>query len=68
VALSLPWIGALPPCPPATMQAESVHSCASYGASFRQHVVIRSMVSFGMLWAFPQNVDTAKLDEVHRKG
>jgi hypothetical protein len=50
------------------MQAESVHSCASYGASFRQHVVIRSMVSFGMLWAFPQNVDTAKLDEVHRKG
>jgi len=31
---SLPWIGALPPCPPAMMQVGSLHSSASNGASF----------------------------------
>jgi hypothetical protein len=38
------------------------------GPVFDSHVVIRPMVSFGRLWAFPQNVDTPKLDEVQRKG
>ncbi len=38
---SLPWIGALPPCSPAKMQAGSLHSSVSYGASFGSHVTIR---------------------------
>src|SRR6266536_4865703 len=40
---SLPWIGALPPCSPAKMQAGSLHSSVSYGASFGSHVTIRPM-------------------------
>ena len=41
MAPSLPWIGAIPPCPPATMQLGSLHSSASYGTSFGGHVTIR---------------------------
>ena len=36
VAPSLPWIGALPPCPPAMMQPGSLHGSTSYGASLGQ--------------------------------
>ena len=41
MAPSLPWIGAIPPCPPAKMQLGSLHSSASYGTSFGGHVRIR---------------------------
>ncbi len=41
LASSLPWIGALPPCPPAIFQAGRLHSSASYGASFGGRVTIR---------------------------
>ncbi len=41
VAPSLPWIGALPPCPPAKMQPGSLHGSTSYGASLGGHVTNR---------------------------
>jgi hypothetical protein len=34
---SLPWIGALPPCPAAISQAESLHDSVSNGVSFGGH-------------------------------
>jgi hypothetical protein len=43
ISTSLPWIGALPPCPPAMMQAGSLLGSTSNGASLGGHVTIRPM-------------------------
>ncbi len=43
VAPSLPWIGAIPPCPPATLQPGTFLGSGSYGARFDGPVTIRLM-------------------------
>jgi hypothetical protein len=46
---SLPWIGAIPPCPPAISQAGSLHDSVSNGASLGDDVTIRPVGLTGTL-------------------